>query len=276
MVSFVQDAISTGYNLESFLYINETTPHGILGVSKGAFKIARDLNLGFNKLSLFKKLCQAEPNLTENLFRKIDTHLSSSHGGILTDIKEDFGISVSKSMDYLERCYMYQCIPYQQSVILWRDYLNMAEQLHYTMDKQTRYPNSLKKAHDIASFQLQFIRKEKQMNNFSHAAEKNRKYCYTGKTYTVLIPDTPDDLVKESNALHHCVHSYVDRVANRDTVIAFIRDKNSETEPLYTAEIKDGQLIQIRGSYNCIPKSTGLQSFLNEWCKEKNIINSYN
>ena len=68
--------------------------------------------------------------------------------------------------------------------------------------------------------------------------------------YTFILPKELKELKAEGKALKHCVGSYADRVANGETVIVFVRQKRKANNPLYTLEIKDGKIVQLRGKNN--------------------------
>ena len=50
--------------------------------------------------------------------------------------------------------------------------------------------------------------------------------------------------------MHHCVATYIDRVAKGETCILFIREKERKEEPFYTMEVRNGEVIQCRAKYN--------------------------
>ena len=51
--------------------------------------------------------------------------------------------------------------------------------------------------------------------------------------------------------LGHCVGSYTDRVLNGECQIYFIRKLGELKKPYYTAEWRDGKIVQCRGKRNC-------------------------
>lgn len=69
----------------------------------------------------------------------------------------------------------------------------------------------------------------------------------------IVYPDTPDDVIAEGHALHHCVAigGYIDRVANQECVILFLRQCSDLSKPYYTIEIRGQKITQVRGLKNC-------------------------
>lgn len=64
----------------------------------------------------------------------------------------------------------------------------------------------------------------------------------------IVYPDTPDDVIKEGHALHHCVGGYVERAANKECVILFLRKSSDESKPFYTIEVRGQKAVQVRGT----------------------------
>ncbi|MFH2116754.1 MAG: PcfJ domain-containing protein [Bacillota bacterium] len=62
----------------------------------------------------------------------------------------------------------------------------------------------------------------------------------------LIAPTSADDLYVEGKTLNHCVYSYLDRIADKETMIFFLRKKDYQDKPFYTVEIKNNKLIQIR------------------------------
>ena len=72
-----------------------------------------------------------------------------------------------------------------------------------------------------------------------------------GLPFVVVAPKTPFDLAREGTILHHCVKSYIDRVAEGQTNIMFIRKKDEHEIPFFTVEITNEKVIeQVHGFGN--------------------------
>ena len=50
--------------------------------------------------------------------------------------------------------------------------------------------------------------------------------------------------------MHHCVGSYVQKVADGKTTILFLRRASAPDEPFYTMEVIGNQMIQCRAKNN--------------------------
>lgn len=78
------------------------------------------------------------------------------------------------------------------------------------------------------------------------------KYEFTDETFSMVVPETAEDLYKEGACLKHCVASYIDRFINRKSAILFIRRNNDLNKPFYTMEINptNDTIVQVRGNGN--------------------------
>jgi hypothetical protein len=66
--------------------------------------------------------------------------------------------------------------------------------------------------------------------------------------YITVIPQRTKDLVREGEALHHCVGTYLDSYASGRTNIVFIRHKEHIDQPLLTVEVSnEGGVKQCYG-----------------------------
>ena len=88
--------------------------------------------------------------------------------------------------------------------------------------------------------------------------------------YTVVLPKDIQDLVTEGNEMHHCVGQYRDKVADGDTLIVFIRHKDTPDKCYITAQISplNGKIGQYYLAYDySISKTEDLEfkAKLQEW-----------
>lgn len=97
--------------------------------------------------------------------------------------------------------------------------------------------------------------------------EDNNKYVATAKIVDVsgekllllnffkrsqlVEKKSGEEIKEEGRTLHHCVGTYVERVARGETMILFIRRIEKPAEPFYTMEFRDGKVVQCRGKHNC-------------------------
>lgn len=135
----------------------------------------------------------------------------------------------------------------------YRDYLEMCGKLGYDLKNSfVKYPKDIQKAHDKASKRLKQKADAKMKRDFKSVYKSIAgQFDFEKDGMKIIYPKSPDDVVKEGHALHHCVESYVERVARHKCVILFLRQCTDESKPFYTIEIRGNKPVQVRGVGNC-------------------------
>lgn len=160
-------------------------------------------------------------------------------------------MSIIKAFRYLENVQCEQFLSKGESVVLYNDYLNMSFKLFNSFEK---YPKRLKTMHDKVVDV--FNKADIKIDDISNARiiEKYSKLSFLegdiDDEHCIVLPSESKDITSEGKALAHCVGSYISRVAENDTTILFIRKKNKKRTPLYTAEIRNGRISQLKGRAN--------------------------
>lgn len=155
----------------------------------------------------------------------------------------------------------------------WKDYLSWCRELKYDLDNMFIYmPNNFKQVHDRVA------KEYKDLKDRKAAAEKKRRdklvakkmqkikkgmeeifsknagvdaLNIKGNGLILIVPENSAAIKEEGEALHHCVGTYIERVAKGETAIFFIRKENEPNKPYYTLEWRDNKVIQCRGMNNC-------------------------
>ena len=152
----------------------------------------------------------------------------------------------------------------------YKDYLEMGDKLEYDFsDSFVLFPKNLPEAHDQASI-LFDAKKQAVFDKAIREAYKalREQYFFSKGGYAIMPPKTAREIVTEGHTLHHCVHSYVERVAKGRCVVLFVRQKNNIKEPFYTVEVQDGKVIQIHGTRHSAP-TPEVKAFLDLWERKK-------
>lgn len=72
--------------------------------------------------------------------------------------------------------------------------------------------------------------------------------------YAFIFPKDESDIVREGKILHHCVGSYAKKhFVYGTSIIVFVRDKAYKETPLYTLELNNNRIVQLRGAGNKVP-----------------------
>lgn len=265
MINFMNDLT---YNNE---HVNDgKTLAEALCVHNFVAKLAAKHNLDSRAICDLESLYNADNNLTEEQYLAIrDINVPVY---LMVQLQNDFGINYAQTMRYLQSVYDHQCFEKREAIGIWIDYLRMAKALKIDMtDKSRKYPASLKKEHDVAIFAYKAVQVELDKEMFATQAEANTYFEYTYKDLMVIVPKTPEDIVEEATRQKNCLRSYIERVKNGSTVVAFIRYKETPNDTYVTAEVCNGSLIQLKGYCNSNPRNKDLVEFVSHWSKAKGI-----
>lgn len=108
---------------------------------------------------------------------------------------------------------------------------------------------------------------------------KLKEFAYSGSKYSIIAPQSVEDLDYEGNKLHHCVGSYKENLASGKEFILFLRKNECLNAPYYTIDIDtDGYIRQIHTVHNKNisddENKDEIKAFLDEWgIKKSNIVN---
>lgn len=159
----------------------------------------------------------------------------------------------------------------------YRDYLSNCEVLGLDISSDSvRFPKDFISAHDHAAAEVKVLEDMEKQQLFEkiekYEAEYNKRYYFEDKKLGLMIraPHDHQEIVYEGTALHHCVATYRERVAARQTIILFIRKIDDPDTPYFTLNLdpSDGRIIQCRGLQNCAYPSD-VKKFMDKWHKEK-------
>lgn len=161
-------------------------------------------------------------------------------------------------------------IGYHSSFNLFYDYARMSYDIH-TDTNFDKYPKYLHTVHDIVAKNYKIKENEIVSRNFMQEVEKHKKWDgFSNGNYTMVLPKEPSDLTKEGASLHHCVGSYISRVANKENFIIFCRLSSNLNQSFLTVDIKSNCLNQIEGMNRRSPSQKEID-FIKSFCRNFNI-----
>ena len=200
--------------------------------------------------------------------KKMGYKVSFNQIGMLSDYNLSEKISVIEQHVKLEKALSYLETQGRDCGI-YLDYLRECSKLGYDMkNKKVLFPADLQAAHEETSEKIRIQEDSKKKEAFKKYTEKlYDRPEYREENLLIRAAQSPEELAKESAALHHCVRTYVDRVARGECVILFIRKTASPDEPYFTLELSPkGEIIQCRGDRNCAYPED-VKEFLERWKK---------
>lgn len=150
-----------------------------------------------------------------------------------------------------------------------RDYLRMC-------DLQGIKPNtdssSLNILHNITSRNHKIVVKEQEEEIFKKIYENDTKIEKIDEGYMIVVPSCTNDIKQEGDSLCHCVASYIKRILDGECKIYFLR-RNKDIS-LITFEVRDGAVVQVRGSHNRAPLEPERKA-INTWAKKHELRVEY-
>jgi len=192
------------------------------------------------------------------------------------------GWSAEKVRDYLQeyakrndrdaRSY-YRMLP---DLGTYGDYISAVEYLRLDLhDTKVAFPYDLQRMHDLRINQMRSMRAAEDRKQkleltarFRERAKELKRFERTAGAFCIVIPNVRQDLVKEGNALHHCVGvmGYDLKMADGKTFIAFLRKAGAKTVPFVTIEysLTSKKILQIYGDHDSKPEAEVIK-FANEW-----------
>lgn len=131
---------------------------------------------------------------------------------------------------------------------LLRDYARMATAV--VGRDFDRYPRYLKTAHDIVMRNYRVNKSQVLVKKYEALYEGLKRLEYKGEKFSIVAPQTLDLVVKEGQALNHCVANYIDGLVEGQYAIVFLRDNEDLDRPLVTVQVHGDRISQARGVNN--------------------------
>ena len=134
-------------------------------------------------------------------------------------------------------------------------------------------PRSLKLQHDITARNYNLCLDEILKIKFQKAvsSEDYQKLQWDSNKWTVLIPNTADDIIEEGRRQCHCVGSYVRYVVDGTYRICFLRRTNSPKTPVLTLTVDNNDNLLYYKGFDNREATSEERYVLEAWAKEKNL-----
>lgn len=270
----VSGIIYGGYSYSALQAINFNGENmrAILGIDRPYFPLLRELNPSIDQLHLIRQLLQADHKpSTEQIKWFIASKISNADAA-----KELLAhMSVHKLQRYVEQQFapedeaaLKRVDYYKINTLItdYHDYLCMCKELQYDVKNSfILFPRKLKAAHDSVAKTLKDKRTAEHEKAIAGSFDEwQKRYQYQSKELMMIPPHSAKEIVDEGAALHHCVRLYVKNVAEKKSVILFVRSVDEPDKSLCTVEVKDGQVTQARGFDNKEPPAQ-ITAFIEQW-----------
>lgn len=273
------------YNLASYmayrLYDNsaldetQNRTHRILKVAPEDVDFLRKLDIDIPDLRIF------QPHSQEGLKNRQELFLWMKEQKVTRDIGNILPyMTVHKLLRYMDsqfsflnmRKTRYGTTRYRDMQALvseYRDYLDMCLKENYDMRSSfILFPKDLQKSHDKVARRIKHKADAQMRRDFNAVYQRIlNQLDYECNGLKIVYPATPDDIIAEGHALHHCVGSYVERVAKKECMILFLRRCEDVSKSFYTIEIRSKKVTQVRGMSNS-DATPEINEFIERWTKD--------
>jgi hypothetical protein len=266
---------STIFQYKHLLNQTETKPHKIVGVPKYMFKyVVKQGNLSGYKLNKLNRLDEEfGGNNAKTVLQILEEESNVSQ---LFNLSEIYTLRSTYGYNDIRKLMLYLCreVKLQQgienpsdAITYLRDYVRMSKELGLDYEK---FPKSLKKEHDIVSVTYRLRADNSKKESFQEVvqSEEYQALTYKTKTYSVIAPSEPNDLILEGASLSHCVASYVNDVIKRQCKVLFVRPTKAPDMSMLTIDVRGDKYIrQVKGKRNRRPQPEEIE-FVQKWAKK--------
>ena len=191
------------------------------------------------------------------------------HEKDLRDLRQEFTGQYEALFQYLDKQGIF---PY-----VYQDYYRACRYLGLDMtEEKNRFPHDFNRWHDIRTNEFRTAKalkdkqeREKLYADFALIAEKYIGLQESKDGFAIVIARSPEDLIQEGKALHHCVGQmgYDQKFIKEQTLIFFVRNSTDPDTPFVTMEysLQSKKILQCYADHNSHPDETVLNFVRKKW-----------
>ena len=229
-----------------------------LGLNKNTFRFLKK-----NQTISALKFLKAYPDVSEKEFEKAKA-FGLENVSKLAEVTMTYNLRFGKTFRYIRRISQEKNI--YDYIIDYRDYIKALDNLGYPLDNQYCYPTDFRKEDERVQKELrernerrrgmtklQIIQEEARIdsmvNNISKALRENnelKRWMKGSDGLKVIVPESVGELTDEGIKLHNCLKNYAKAIANKQSLIFFIRKINDPANAYIAMEYKHGKVEQLR------------------------------
>lgn len=168
----------------------------------------------------------------------------------------------------------------------WAHYLYLMRKLYgEELNEQMLFPKEFYAADEMATKEMERREEEQRLlrdQTYRETIEKIsaalrndkdiQKFMDGCEGLKVFVPETPDELRREGARMGNCLGTYVDKVANGNTSIFFIRKINAPDKEYFAMEYNDGKIVQLHGKGNCTDQTGKVTAFADAFANVLRLI----
>jgi len=259
----LQQQLEVAYGTQQVAEIG--SPAKLLGVDKIVLARFAKMNITSYEYQLWRNWGLTANDL--DVFEKFISEYGHSLLDIATLFKKHGLVKLGTAARYLDKQRSKFGLSAEDAVIYWRDYLAMCRttETELKLHKDLLFPADLKKEHDRYAEMKANIKNAAYIEGLAEREDLLVNLTFADNDFIIAPLSNVRDFVNESNELHHCVKTYIERCSKGETNIFVLRKADEPEKPYFTVNIgNDGHLIQNRGSHNCPPPKE-VQDFVRKW-----------
>ena len=237
------------------------------------------------------KYLKAHPAVSDKEFEKARILGFSDE---LKHTTEKYGLHFGKTFKYIRK--VAKGKDTRQFIVDYKDYLRTLDELGYPLDSQYCYPTNFRKEDERVQKELKDRRermskmtpKEKileearidtAVNNISKALRENeelKRWMKGSDGLKVIVPESVGELTDEGIKLHNCLQTYAKAIADKQSLIFFIRKLNDPTKAYVAMEYKHGEVRQLRFDKNVTVEDKKIIQFADALAAKLHELNIMN
>lgn len=234
----VEDLVTASVKNARVLNWSASSPYEFMRMDKADGKSFLRNSLGLPQLKVYEEL--RKQKFVTSVEEYLDFVIQCGGPGAVVAIGEcaaRAGISMRKALNYAKR----QCedIGILRVAKIWIDYLELARQLSYDLEKEdVLMPKNLIERHDAASATIKAQTMAEKLKAYKRRLKLLKKiYEFQLDGMCIVIPESAQDIVLEGKNLQHCVGGYADRHVAGKVDILFLRKLDAPARSYITIEM---------------------------------------
>lgn len=268
------------------LNLNERKPHRIAGLGKDEYRFITKERWKLSLLAQFQIYRKLWPKTTVEEFSEWAHILNERR---MEEFRKYYADGLGKICSYLEKHWENENISYYLDYRRMLDSVRADSGIQRPLTAEEKFPRDLTAAHDRVMNAQQAIWREtrrrgtpEQIKTFAGMKKTYAPLEWKNGEFCIVIPESPEDLVREGDILHHCVGGYASQHCN-GKMIFFVRHARRPERSWYTLnEDVNGTAVRriqlhgyrnemVKGKTLTIPKE--VTDFVQRW--EKEILAPY-
>lgn len=218
----------------------------VLMVPKAMIPALKSLNPTMTELAMFRAAAAAGKWTTPEEVREVESTINDPR---VFSVRETTPHKIMRYISHVVENSDYVC-SIGEVFSDWYDYIEFCRELRYNLKNSfVLFPKDLEKAHDDAEGRVQ-LKKDREADEMIKQLYPlyQRQFSWEYGEYVMVVPRGAEDIIREGQDNHNCVghNGYIQEMAEKNTVILFLRNKEAPNKSFFTVEYRSGKVVQCR------------------------------